>query len=304
MSYNLIDLPKENYQRVISSSNPLYVSVGSLSAADATTLSIGVVVSVFSGTSANMYLQESYDNGTTWADLSSFTADLIGGTGTFKTKVAPQNGPMSPLVRLKVLPAGATLVGISKIWRTFVQSNVMIPRDASISNGATEATLLSVLSDTNDILTSVDGLETLVTSTNTKLDTLHSDNVTTQGYIDGIETLIGSTNTKLDSVIAGLKPKYSSAYVPVIHNFAVTGITAGVYTPIIPVVSAKPTSIRYMITNSSGAYIQMAVNSVDFCVVPPSGSVAIDIEVAASTLINATSDINVSTGKLTISAFV
>lgn len=60
---------------------------------------------------------------------------------------------------------------------------------------ATETTQLNVLA-------AVDGLETLATSTNTKLDTLHTDNTAIEGYIDGIETLIGSTNTKLDTLHA------------------------------------------------------------------------------------------------------
>lgn len=64
--------------------------------------------------------------------------------------------------------------------------------------------------------TSVDGLEALITATNTKLDTIHGDFtglalntsvdgieglLTTQsGFLDGLETLIGSSNTKLDTL--------------------------------------------------------------------------------------------------------
>lgn len=62
-----------------------------------------------------------------------------------------------------------------------------------IAGPATEATLASVL-------TSVDGLETLGAAHSTKLDTLHTDLVATNGFVDGIETLIGSTNTKLDTL--------------------------------------------------------------------------------------------------------
>lgn len=47
----------------------------------------------------------------------------------------------------------------------------------------------------------VDGLETLIGATNTKLDTLHSDLGTTlAGYVDGLETLSTTTNTKLDTL--------------------------------------------------------------------------------------------------------
>ena len=44
----------------------------------------------------------------------------------------------------------------------------------------------------------IDGLETLITSTNTKLDTV-------DGRVDGLETLITSTNTKLDTVITSVQ---------------------------------------------------------------------------------------------------
>lgn len=65
------------------------------------------------------------------------------------------------------------------------------------------------------IIGHVDGIETAIGSTNTKLDTLagHVDGVesaiastntkldTVAGHVDGVETLITSTNTKLDTVI-------------------------------------------------------------------------------------------------------
>lgn len=44
----------------------------------------------------------------------------------------------------------------------------------------------------------IDGLETLITSTNTKLDTVDS-------RVDGLETLVTSTNTKLDTVITSVQ---------------------------------------------------------------------------------------------------
>ena len=78
-----------------------------------------------------------------------------------------------------------------------------------ITGGATEATLL-------DILAAVDGVETLIGTTNTKLDSVIAKDFATSakqdatnhrldtlaGYVDGIETLVGSSNTKLDSLIA------------------------------------------------------------------------------------------------------
>lgn len=48
----------------------------------------------------------------------------------------------------------------------------------------------------------VDGVETLLTSTNTKLDTLHADVDGLEGFVDGLETLVTATNTKLDTLHA------------------------------------------------------------------------------------------------------
>lgn len=46
----------------------------------------------------------------------------------------------------------------------------------------------------------IDGLETAIASTNTKLDTLHTDAASIDGHVDGLETLVTSSNTKLDTL--------------------------------------------------------------------------------------------------------
>jgi hypothetical protein len=50
----------------------------------------------------------------------------------------------------------------------------------------------------------VDGLETAVASTNTKLDTVNTNLGTIDGRVDGLETAVTSTNTKLDTVNTNL----------------------------------------------------------------------------------------------------
>lgn len=60
----------------------------------------------------------------------------------------------------------------------------------------------------------VDGLETLVTSSNTKLDTLHTDLGTINGNVDGLETLIGTTNSTLSTIsgnVDGLETNTNAA---------------------------------------------------------------------------------------------
>lgn len=48
----------------------------------------------------------------------------------------------------------------------------------------------------------VDGLETLITSTNTKLDTVNTNLGTIDGRVDGLETLIGTSNAILAAIAA------------------------------------------------------------------------------------------------------
>lgn len=63
--------------------------------------------------------------------------------------------------------------------------------------GATEA-------KQDTIIGHIDGVETLITSTNTKLDTVNTNLGTIDGRVDDLETLITSTNTKLDTVNTNL----------------------------------------------------------------------------------------------------
>lgn len=70
--------------------------------------------------------------------------------------------------------------------------------DASAANQTTEIARLDT------IITHVDGIETLITSTNTKLDTVNTNLGTVDGHVDGIETLITSTNSKIDTINTNL----------------------------------------------------------------------------------------------------
>jgi hypothetical protein len=214
MSYSLIEIPKENYLRLITDSTPLYIPMGALSAADATTLIVGLVVGIFGGTSATITMEESFDAGATYAAVPAFTADVITGIGLSKIKLDPSNGPLSPVVRVKVEAAAGTTLYLSRVFRTFVQSSVMVPRDVTLSsNAATEATQIQVLAELILMAGYIDGLETLVASTNTKLDTLHTDIATTVvGHIDGIETLIGTTNTNVAAVTTRLNQMGSALF--------------------------------------------------------------------------------------------
>lgn len=72
---------------------------------------------------------------------------------------------------------------------------------STAANQTSSNTKLDTLhTDLTAIDSHVDGLETLVTATNTKLDTVHTDLGTIDTHVDGLETLVTSTNTKLDTL--------------------------------------------------------------------------------------------------------
>lgn len=185
MSYQLVELKLQNFERQFSDTKPLYVSMGALSSNDATTLRVAVVVGAITGGTAALSLEESMDGGLTWSALTTSTNGPITGAGTYQVWLTESSGIVSPNVRLKVLPSAGQSAYITKVYKTSATGDVIIPRSSGGGGGggATETTAAS-------ILTAVDGLETLVTATNTKLDTIdgHIDQI--EGYVDGIETAL------------------------------------------------------------------------------------------------------------------
>lgn len=187
MSYQLIKVPLQNTSRVVRAVEGLSLPLGPISANDATTLQASVVVAQVSGgfTTANLYLEQSKDAGATWSVVPSTIADTITSAGTFSVYLTSSSGILFPNVRLVITvnTIGESLL-LSEVYRTFTQGQNIVPPGAV--GGASEATLLNVYN-------AVDGLETAVASTNTKLDTI-------AGYVDGLETAVASTNTKLDTL--------------------------------------------------------------------------------------------------------
>ncbi len=104
---------------------------------------------------------------------------------------------------------------------------------AAGSDFATETTLLLVES-------AVDGLETLVGTTNTKLDTVIT-------HVDGIEALIGTTNTNTSNINTQLTNKLSGSLVNVQYdNFAVAyNALNDVYTYKLAAATVKTVTITY-----------------------------------------------------------
>lgn len=84
---------------------------------------------------------------------------------------------------------------------------------AAITGFGTSANQTTIIGHVDGIEASVDGIETLIGTTNSTLTTIagHVDQI--EGYVDGIETAIASTNTKLDSEIVNSAAIAASASV-------------------------------------------------------------------------------------------
>jgi len=148
MSYSLIDIPKENYQRLVTTANPLYIPMGALSGTDASFLQGSVIVAAFGGISASISMQESLDGGVTWRAFTAFLGETITSTGTYRFGLVGTTFPLSPLARLVVAPAGGTSLYLSKVSRTFATSDIMAITSITSTPQAglaTEVTLQAVL---------------------------------------------------------------------------------------------------------------------------------------------------------------
>lgn len=71
---------------------------------------------------------------------------------------------------------------------------------AALNALASQTTLAAILAK----IVASPALDATIVSSNTKLDTLHADLVTLEGYVDGLETLVTATNTKSDTLHADL----------------------------------------------------------------------------------------------------
>lgn len=131
-----------------------------------------------------------------------------------------------------------------------------------------------------------------------------------KGNLDNIKTLITSTNTKLDTVNTTIstssKPEYVNAFLPVLLDFSSTAIVAAAYTQVIASTAAK--AIVWQFSNTSSSTLKLAtgaaLSEVVFCIIPPGGGVEIEDTFPIATRISVTSDENVILGKLSVVGLV
>jgi hypothetical protein len=156
MSYQLIELKLENYQRLITDASPLHVSLGPISGNDTTTLKASIVVSALSlAATATLSLEESMDGGVTWTTVTTSVTGVVNATGTWAVWVNENSGIVSPVVRLSLTPLGVgDTFYISRSYRTFTTDTTIVPRaNLSATGFATEVTLGSVDTNVSDIET-------------------------------------------------------------------------------------------------------------------------------------------------------
>ncbi len=213
MSYQLIDLKLENYQRIVSDTNPLHVSLGAISGNDTTTMKVSVVVSAVSvGATATLSLEESMDGGLSWVTVNTSVTGTINATGTWSVWLNEVSGIVAPSVRLSVTPLGVgDTLYISKAYRTFNTDGTIVPRFSAAGAGlATEATLSSIDTSVNNIEASVDNIETSVGNIDTSTNNIEAS-------VDNIETAI---NDRLSGSLVPSKFDYISY---------TSGVTSDVY---------------------------------------------------------------------------
>jgi len=239
MSYQLIELKLENYQRIISDTTPLHVSLGAISGNDTTTLKVSVVVSALSvGATADLSIEESLDGGLSWVPVTASVTGTVNATGTWAVWINENSGIISPTVRLSLTPLGAgDTFYISKAYRTFNTDGTIVPRaNISASGFATEATLSdidtavgNIETDTGDISTDTGNIATDIGD----IETILSDRLTGSfvpkkfdyvGYTDGgaTETWVYKTGGSGGTTQKTVTVSYTDATKAVLVSIAAT----------------------------------------------------------------------------------
>lgn len=166
-----------------------------------------------------------------------------------------------PIIPQSVTPGGATEATLLNIYGAVDGLEGMVDGiEGLITAGNVLLSDMKTLSTTlngyvDQIEGYTDGIEGLVTVTNVALTTL-------DGHVDELETLVGSTNTKLDSVISALATPVAVsrtlANAPYTRAYSTSNLVASpTWTQIVASTTAKSTKIE--IFDSSGEFLELAV---------------------------------------------
>jgi hypothetical protein len=150
--YNLVKIKLQNTETKFTHASPLVVSLDPITGSDASWLRVAIVVDRFTGVgNATITLEQSHDAGATWSTVPYTSTTLISGLGSYIIETTSATKPLSPNVRLKIVPDSGVTVGASAVYKTFSAGQI-IPYVAGSGSGgagdASEATLQTVAKET------------------------------------------------------------------------------------------------------------------------------------------------------------
>lgn len=177
---------------------------------------------------------------------------------------------------------------------------VSVSSGGAFSDLAKEATLL-------DLSVGVSNIGTLTAQIDAELDVISTGVATLDadlGILNSTSSDIKSDTAliiaALENLIAGQKPKYSSAYTPVVHNFSTGNLIPGVWAEFIAATEAESVMFQYI--NDTGEYIELGFGAQSQAVLGTSGEIHLHIPAGYQLELKCVNE--VTSGILWFSAFV
>jgi hypothetical protein len=132
---NLVEIKNMNLRSQISSTAPMTIGLGAFGASDINPLVLSVRVASVSagiavGNEATIEVEQSWDDGTTWSNVSNVqVTDSTGGVvagvhsaGTYVVKSTSSSGPLSPILRTVITPPSSQTMQLVSMWKRTVGS--------------------------------------------------------------------------------------------------------------------------------------------------------------------------------------
>jgi hypothetical protein len=319
MSYQLIDIKLPSTKRIVTDATPLTVDLGGVSANDASTLTVIVVVAsatagITTGNEATLELETTWDDGVSWTPVpaldireASTGAAVVGidGVGTFLVTLTGTSGIVAPSVRLIVTPPASESLYLSYIRKSNVGPGcITVPRAAASSSSTGPGPTTSATRVAAVLVNSVGDMTTdsiaAAQKTIATAARVYPFVGLSMGWDGTAHREIAVDTTGRTKTIC----EVSSAYAVVTRDFSSSGLTASTWSELITSTSAK--SVRLLFTNTSGETLEVGFGAggaeVSNFILSSAGQ--IDILIPASTRVSLRSVNSVSTGLLYWAALV
>jgi hypothetical protein len=321
MSYQLSDIQLPATKRIVSDTQPLSVGLGGLSANDATTLCVVLVVGVADAgitalNPASVTIENTFDDGVSWTPVpaldirdaaTGLAVNGITGVGSFLVYLTGASGILSPSARITTTPPAGTSLYFSYIRRTHVgPGGIVVPRAAIVGSSvgpgpSAPATRVSaILGDPAGV-----DMDTVALAAAQKTQATVTHMYPMLSFMMGWD---GSTHREVLVDTSGRvetkKPEFSSAYAVVTRDFSSAALVAATWSQLIASTSAKSTVFRY--TNTSGETLELGFGAggaeVSVDLLASAGSQ--ELLIPAGTRVSIRSASAVSTGLLYFAALV